>query len=354
MTNLLITGGQQKAIRSQLGTQDWCEYHKGMILGIDTKTGGRSNSIEYFSPPEATSAVRPEVIFKSGTVEGDCLYLCTQTEVMIYALPQFELLSYISLPCFNDLHHVKPTSDGNLLVVNTGLDMVLLMTKEGSVLREWNVIGEDPWARFSRDIDYRKVDTKPHRAHPNYLFLVDDDIWATRFHLKDAVCLTQPGRRIAINVGLPHDGVVHDGMIYFSTVNGYVVIANALTMEIEEIIGLNSIHGPDVQLGWCRGILMDNGHTWIGFSRLRSTKFRENVKWVVQGLKKVLPTRVACYDLKRRKCIAEIDLEQYGLNAVYSIFPANDFDCDNEFEANDRIVTQLTDIPLSHQNVIVG
>lgn len=354
MTSLLITGGQQKAIRSQFGTKDWREYHKGMILGIETKTGGRCTSIEYFSPPEATSDDRPEVIFKSGTVEEDRLFLCTQTEVMIYALPQFELLNYISLPCFNDVHHVRPTREGNLLVANTGLDMVLLMTKEGSVLDEWNVLGEDPWARFSRDIDYRKVDTKPHGAHPNYVFLVGDDIWATRFHLKDAVCLTKPGQRIAINVGLPHDGVVHDGMIYFTTVNGYVVIANPVTLEVEEVIGLNSMHGPDVQLGWCRSLLFDNGKTWIGFSRLRSTRFRENVKWVVQGFNKVLPTRVACYDLKKKECLAEIDLEPYGLHAVYSIFAGNGFDYGNGFEATTNLQLPLKNIAPGHENIAVG
>jgi hypothetical protein len=210
--------------------------------------------------------------------------------------------------------------DGNLLVANTGLDMVLLMTKGGCVLREWNVMGEDPWARFSKEIDYRKgIDTKPLAAHPNYVFCVEDDIWATRFHLKDAVCLTQPGQRIAIDVGLPHDGIVHDGLIYFTTVNAYVVIANPRTQRIEEVIDLNSIHGPEVQLGWCRSLFIENGKTWIGFSRLRSTRFRENVKWVIQGCKTVLPTRIACYDLQAKKCVREIDLEQYGLNAVYSI-----------------------------------
>lgn len=354
MTNLLITGGQQKAIRSQLGIKDWSEYHKGMILGIETKTGGRCSSIEYFSPPEATSGDRPEVIFKAGTVAEDRLYLCTQSEVMIYLLPHFELLNYISVPCFNDVHHVRPTPDGSLLVANTGLDMVLLMTKEGSVLREWNVLGEDPWARFSKDLDYRKIDTKPHGAHPNYIFLVGDDIWVTRFHFKDAVCLTQPGKRIAINVGLPHDGVLHDGLIYFTTVNGYVVIANPVTMEVEEVIGLNSIHGSDVQLGWCRSLLMDNGRTWIGFSRLRSTRFRENVKWVVQGFNKVLPTRVACYDLKKRECIAEIDLERYGLHAIYSIFSGNGFDFGTGFEAGDIIQHHLKDITPRPETATVG
>jgi hypothetical protein len=321
MKSLLVTGGQQRAVRSQLVVgEDWCEYHKGLILNIDPVTGNCKRSIPYLSRPEATSAERPQILFKAGMIEDDRLYICTQTEVMIYSLPQFELLTYISLPCFNDIHHVRPMADGNLLVANTGLDMVLLLTKEGGVLREWNVMGEDPWARFSKEIDYRKgVDTKPLAAHPNYVFCVGDDIWATRFHLKDAVCLTQPSKRIAIDVGLPHDGVVHDGLIYFTTVNGHVVIANPRTLKIEELINLNDIHGPEVQLGWCRSLLIEKGKTWIGFSRLRSTRFRENVKWVIQGCKKVLPTRIACYDLQARECLREIDLEKYGLNAVYSI-----------------------------------
>jgi len=330
MKNLFITGGQQKAIRSQLtGAEDWCEYHKGLILSIETETQECRQAFQYLSPAEAVSEVRPEVIFKSGTLQDDRLYLCTQTEVMVYSLPEFKLLSYISLPCFNDVHHVTPMPDGNLLVANTGLDMILLMTPAGKVLEEWSVVGGDPWARFSKDIDYRKVDTKPHAAHPNYVFCVGHDIWATRFHLKDAVCVTRPGQRLAIDVGLPHDGVVHQDLIYFTTVNGNVVRANPRTMKIEEIIYLNSIHGPDVQLGWCRGLLMDKGKTWIGFSRLRSTKFRENVKWVVQGFKKILPTRVACYDLEKREYISQIDLEQHGLHAVYSIFPCSGFWSEN-------------------------
>jgi hypothetical protein len=320
MCTLLVTGGQQKTVRSQVtGGQDWCHYHKGLILAVDTDTAKCHRAIEYVSPP-GTLSHRDEVLFKTGTVHGDRLYLCTQTEVMIYALPSLELLNRISLPCFNDLHHVRPTPDGNLLLAVSGLDMVLEMTTAGSVVREWNVLGEDPWERFSRDVDYRSVDTKPHAAHPNHVFFVGDEIWATRFHQKDAVSLTRPGRRISIDLGLPHDGVVHDGRVYFTTVNGYVVIADPRSLEILEVINLNEIHPSDVQLGWCRSIMFEDGYAWIGFSRLRSTKFRENVKWVIQGFKTALPTRIAAYELLNKRCVTEVDLEPHGLNAVYSIF----------------------------------
>jgi hypothetical protein len=101
---------------------------------------------------------------------------------------------------------------------------------------------------------------------------------------------------------------------------------------------------------------MDNGRTWIGFSRLRTTRFRENVKWVVQGFKKVLPTRVACYDLKKRECLVEIDLEPYGLHAVYSIFSGDSFEYGNGFGLEASVSTQLhlKNIASRHEGIAVG
>jgi hypothetical protein len=323
MSILFIAGGQQRAERSQVtGLHDWCEYHKALLLAVDTRTGICHRAFEYTSPTDSKSH-RQEVLFKTGSVDEDTLYLCTQTEVLIYRLPNLERIGRISLPCFNDLHHVRPAPGGRLLVANTGLDMVLLLEPDGTVVHAWNVLGADPWSRFSPDLDYRAVDTKPHAAHPNHVFFVGEDIWATRFHQRDAVCLTRADRRIALDVGLPHDGVLHEGRLYFTTVNGYVLIADAVSLRIEETIDLNAIHGPDVQLGWCRGVFIRDGQIWIGFSRLRSTKFRENVKWVVQGFRTVLPTRIARYDLVTRQCVSEINLELHGLNAVYGIFPAS-------------------------------
>ena len=325
MSMLFIAGGQQRTARSQVtGLNDWCEYHKALLLAVDTRTGTVHRAFEYTSPSDAKSH-REEVLFKTGSVDGDTLYLCTQTEVLLYRLPDFELRRRISLRCFNDLHHVRPAPGGRLLVANTGLDMVVLLEPDGSVVRMWNVLGGDPWERFSPDTDYRAIDTKPHAAHPNHVFFVGDDIWVTRFHQRDAVCLTRADTRIAIDIGLPHDGVLHDGRLYFTTVNGHVLIADAASLRIEEVVDLNAVHGPDVQLGWCRGIFIRDHQIWLGFSRLRSTKFRENVKWVVQGFKTALPTRIARYDFAKRQCVAEINLERHGLNAVYGIFPAAGF-----------------------------
>jgi hypothetical protein len=328
MRSLYVTGGQQREPRPvSADSNDWYEYRAGLILEIVPETGDVRRCVEYVSPPEACAAERPQILFKSGTLRRNRLYACTQTELLIYMLPDFAQAGYISLPCFNDVHHARPTPSGTLLVANSGLDMVLELTHEGQVQREWNTLGEPAWGRFSRDIDYRHgASTKPHASHPNYVFMVDDQIWATRFQQKDAICLTHPGRRIAIDIERPHDGVLHDGRLYFTTVNGNVVIANPATLEIEEAIDLNRMHPPDTLLGWCRGILLDGDKAWIGFSHIRPTRLRENIAWVMRGFKQVMPTRLACYDLARRRCVAEINLQEHGLDSVFSIFPGDEYE----------------------------
>ena len=84
--------------------------------------------MEYQSPAEARANENSSNVFKAGTLIGDTLYACTSTEVLIFKLPEFKQIGYISLPCFNDVHHVTPSSDGNLLVASTGLDMVVKFT----------------------------------------------------------------------------------------------------------------------------------------------------------------------------------------------------------------------------------
>jgi len=82
-------------------------------------------------------------------------------------------------------------------------------------------------------------------------------------------------------------------------------------------------------LGWCRGIhVLDNDRVLIGFSRVRPSKIRENLRWVKHrvGLREdagMMGTRIACYDLKRGVHEWDIDLEQFDLNAVFSILPAD-------------------------------
>lgn len=325
--DFLVVGGRQDKGVFRKG--EWHRYKEGVVVRVGV--GGNTSEVclEYRSPSEAcASDQNPSIVFKAGTLVDDRLYLCTQTEIMVYRLPEFHLLEYVSLPYFNDLHHVRPTPNHSLLAVVTGLDLVMEISYDGAVLREWGVLKQNPWERFSRTEDYRRVlTTKPHLSHPNYVFYLDEQIWTTRFKQKDAICLTAPKSPILIPIEKPHDGSVANGYVYFTTVNGYVVLVDATTRKTAKVVNLNGISDGDWALGWCRGLwVLDERHVIVGFSRLRPTQLRENVRWARYGLglretKGNLPTRIVCYDIIDSRELWEIDLEPLGMNAIFSIHP---------------------------------
>jgi hypothetical protein len=320
-TGLYVTGGKQKPVGFK-AREEWVVFERGLIVRVDPERGSVERCVDYVTPPEA-SAQDSSITFEGGVLEGQRLYTCTRTEAFVYRVPDFAPLARVSLPCFNDVHHVRPSKDGNLIVTNTGLDMVLETTLEGDVVREWGVLGESPWVRFSRDIDYRKVlTTKPHAAHPNFTFFIEDELWATRCMQQDAVSLTRPGRRIDATFYC-HDGEVCGGKVYFTTVTGSIVVVDAETLETQSVINLNEIDNPGkANLGWCRGLArLDERHVWVGFTRFRETRFKENVRWVKRFIKgEEKPTRVALYDIVARKLLVEIDLEPFEMHVIFGVF----------------------------------
>ncbi len=328
ISSLYVVGGRQRSlrpIRAHFG--DWYEYESAVMLRVDTQTGGTQQVMEYQTPAAECPPDEPAILYKSGTRVGDRLYLTTQTEVMVHRLPDLALEHRISLPSFNDVHHVRPTGTGTLLVAVTGLDMVTEVTLGGEVVREWNVYqpGASVWGdRFQQGTDYRLVPTtKPHLAHPNHVFHIDDEPWATRFQQRDAISLDDPSRRIDIGLERIHDGIVYGDQVLFTTVDGKVAIADTRSLEMIEVIDLREMHPADLLLGWCRGLLLDGDRLWVGFSRMRATRFRDNVAWVKNRFRRYLGTHVACYDLRERRCLAQIDTEAAGLDAVFGIYSAD-------------------------------
>ena len=323
---LLITGGEQRRPRGLTAGQGrWYKYKKAHLISVDTETGSVDSLLEYETPSDAAADEEPAILFKQGMVHDDELLLTTQTEVLILEYPTLARKGYISLPSFHDVHHVVPTRNDTLLVVNTGLDQLIEVTRDGDVKQRWSVISDDPWSgRFSPDVDYRKVPTtKPYEAHPNHVFHIGDEIWVTRFDKRDAISIDDPTRRIEIGVERVHDGLVRDGLVYFTAVNGQIAIADTSTLEIVEIVDLNEVEGDGSGLGWCRGLCFEGDTLWVGFSRLRPTAIRQNVAWVKDGFKRSHGTHIARYDLRRRSLEERIPLEESSpLNAVFSILPA--------------------------------
>lgn len=322
MNKICVGGGEfRSSVFRRL--EEWESCKQAMFVELDPIAKTSRNCVSYISPPQTCPDELPAILFKSVTVRGNKLYACTSTEVLVYELPSFRLANYISLPCFNDLHHVYPTPQGTLLVMVTGLDMVAEVSPQGELLRHYDVMGEDTWSIFSRDTDYRKVPTtKPHRAHANHIFQLEDEIWVTRFHQRDAVSLRDPSRKIEIAVQRPHDGFLFNGSLYFTTVDGHVVLASPKTLKVERIIDLNQFSGQGSEtLGWCRGLLpLDDRFLWVGFTRVRPTKFRENLNWIRQQPTKHRPSHVALYDLQNESCLEEIETEPHGIGVVFTLF----------------------------------
>ena len=102
------------------------------------------------------------------------------------------------------------------------------------------------------------------------------------------------------------------------------MIANRHTLAVDEVIDLTLAHDGSELLGWCRGLYFPSeGGVWIGFSRIRATKLRENIGWIAHKLKRSAPTHIAHYDLERRTLTREISLEEHGLSAVFSVLSAS-------------------------------
>lgn len=313
-----VIGGRQREDRSlrDLG-EGWYGYAAGLILRVAPE--GVDVVLEYESRPDACAPGDP-VLFKAATRVGDRLYCCTQTEVVVFALPTFDEVGYVSLPRFNDVHHVAPGSNGTLLVANSGLDTVVETNLDGDVFGEWNVLGEDTWSLHDPEVDYRLgVDLKPHRGHPNFVFELDGEVWATRFQCKDAVRVDDLDRRIRVGGERVHDGLVVGDAVYFTTVDGYVVEVGVDDLRVRRRWSLAADDSRHDTLGWCRGLSIDDDGCWVGFSRVRPTKLRQNVSWIRNLGAVTAPTRIARYGLDDWTLDHEIDLEPYGLNAVFSV-----------------------------------
>ena len=314
---MLVTGGQQRrdqAVRD-LADTSWYGYGAGVI--VDVGSGEPSVAHTYVSGDDVRNLDDP-MLFKCATQSGDRLYATTETEVIVYRLPDFEVTHHISHPWFNDVHHVIPTGPQTMLVASSGIESVLELDIDGNMLGV-HPAADNGQAAFDRDTDLRfGVNLKPHVIHPNHLFLIDDEPWVTRFELRDAVSLTDPGRRIAIDRQRVHDGHVVDGQVWFTTVDGAVVVADPDSGQIVDVYELNADR-PSVSPGWCRGLLIGTDHFWVGFSRIRQTAVRSRLNWLRTGLSNSMPTRIERFNRSTRMREESIDLEPVGLNAVFSI-----------------------------------
>jgi hypothetical protein len=277
--------------------------------------------LTYVSPP-AVRAHSGHMLFSCGCLQGRELLVPTATEVLRIDLDAWKIRQAISLPHFNDLHHVLKVGE-HVYVCNTGLQAVQVLTAEGRLLETVGTDDKATWSVYDPDQDYRGLKTSPHAVHPNHLFLVGDEVWVTRAVQKDAVALRDHERRLPIDVGTPHDGVVRNGVVYFTTTNGHLVGVDPRTQRRVREVDLNALDRRGQLLGWCRGLcFLDDDRVVVGFGQFRRTKYKQFAHWILNDGKVALPSRLALYDLKKSALVDELPFvgPHEGL-ALYSIFP---------------------------------
>ncbi len=321
MSQLILTGGRLRARAKGLVLGNL--YDDSRIALLDTSIGDISVKVRRRTPADLLPPGEPSHVFKSGAVLGGKLAVVSLTELLVYDLDSFRLERSLSHPSFNDLHDVDWIRD-RWHVVDTGLDAVVVMTEEGVVEETISVGPEPTWDRFDPEVDYRRVaSTKPHLAHPNHIVDGPGGPWVTRYWQQDAVCLDDPGRSLPIPFGPPHDGILSNGLLWFTTVNGHLAAVDPGSGQVARHVDLNEVEGPGGRdLGWSRGLALEGETAFVGFSRLRGTTGREAMARLSgHGRQGPLPTRVVAYDLRRMTIEAVWDLQEAGFDAVFGILP---------------------------------
>jgi hypothetical protein len=324
---VLITGGVLRPNGFELGEGKY--YGHAKLLRVDTRTSRVEVLLSINEGNENYPDEHPNLEFTVGDVDGDSLWLSTDTEIRHYRYPSLDLIETFSHPCFHNIHSVA-VRGGELYVTSTGLDMVVVLDKRnGAILRYINTEGKPTWHRFSREVDYRKQhSTRPHASHPNYVFWVDDEPWVTRCTQEDAVMLSDPSRKINISGEKKpisvHDGIVKDGRIYFTTVDGAIVVADAQTQKVVEILQISSLKGYGGLRGWCRGLYIADDVCYLGFSRLRKTRRMEKLEWVKRLMLRgeaIEECSVLAIDLKHPRILADYRIPKDMLDALYTVLP---------------------------------
>jgi len=281
-------------------------YDQGLLLQLSAAT----------RPPRVLGTYRvddalPGHALKGIARSGGGWLACTERE-LLWVDEAGEVARRWTHPLLNDVHHALE-HDGTLWVASTGADAVLEV-RDGEVARVHALGGPLP------DGDLRTRSLKPHQVHPNHLFAWDGEVWVTCLHPGHARAL-RSGRRLEVDDERIHDGVVHAGRVWFTTVDGRVVITDG---HHRDVIDLNTLDAGDGPLGWCRGLVVDGERMWVGFTRLRATRWRHHLAWVrgrLRGRVEVTrrPTRVVEIDLTACALAHEVDLEPHGVHAVFGL-----------------------------------
>lgn len=323
---LIVSGCCERPGGFELGPGKY--YGKARLLSLDLETGQFDIRFEVSEGNENWPDEHPNLEFTAGCLEGDLLWQPADTEIYLLQLPDFNHLKTISHPCFNNIHSVA-VRDDKLYVTSTGLDNVVILDKlSGEILDIINTEGKDCWHRFDPQVDYRKMhSTRPHAVHPNFVFFLDGEPWVTRCDLQDAVriydireriALTSPDEEISI-----HDGVRWGEQVVFTRVDGKLIFVEASSRKL--VRELDPFREEKSRpRSWCRGLHIEGDICYIGFTRLRKTRAKTKLKYLLQqNMRSLLGygALVVAYDLRQCKLLRIYEAPHDYIDAIYSLLP---------------------------------
>lgn len=327
LSPLLITGGLQRPEAEVMVSTSGTHYYRARLSRLDWEKNNETVLMDYETPADARPDQDPGIRFTAMTLANNRLYLCTGTEVMVYTWPKLERLQYSTHSHFHDIHHVALVKE-EVLVASTGLDMVIFLDKSLAPAKYIDVVSETLWHTYDSMQDWRKVhSTQPHDAHPNYIFSMGGEIWITRGYKNDIMRLSDR-HTIPLSNKRIHDGHVTGDHAFFTSVDGKIIVLNTYTLAIDEVIDLMPMEGTTLPLGWCRGLHVDGNVAYVGFTTLRTTKWKNNVEHFYNTKTgkyvRILPSRVVAYDLKSRYKLDEYVFPRDSIGAIFDIIVLED------------------------------
>jgi len=307
--------------------QEGHKYDQAIIQVLDWNSKKVEQEVSYISP-DKNLGDGLSLQFKGATVSQGKLYVVTNTEVLIYDRDTWRLLSVFSDPTFNDLHGVLPWKN-NLYVCNTGLEVVQVLDEQtGKIIKTYDLASGGIYQRFGKSVDFRRQgSTKPHKYHINHLFVKDNEVWVTYGNKCKSVALSNSENELffRLNEGdeesiiLGHDGLMKGAFIYFTTVNGHLVLVDSTTKEIHQDIDLNKIIDGSLSVGWTRGVEVIGDYAYVGITKPRHSKFKEYSKWLLKKKAKALPSGILKINLKNERVDDFFEMKNHQGHAIYSI-----------------------------------
>lgn len=261
-------------------------YFRGSARSELWRLDTEQQSVEFWRRlPDSTIAVRGK------GVTGICPYptggytLCDFNRVLQLDTDG-HLVKQVSREDFNDLHAITPINDGFLLA-NTGRDQVERLNLDFSLREHFDALDvAEAQARLSGE----GVEAC------GYYDGLDEDLafcrrrLADKFHLNHVLVLPD-GRTVASSLTErcyldvlsfkpisnrlqypPHDGLLHQGCLWITTVNGELLVAGlAPILNFQSVFDLRALMPWQ---GWCRGLYIQDERLFVAITAIDSLNRR--------------------------------------------------------------------------------